>query len=168
MAIVNRTPDSFFDAGATFGETAAMEAVMADPTYAPLIDPAQVSAVGFSYGSWTALSAGGLTWGITDVSGLKVPALLIGLGSGADRLVASDTPDQGSGLTSRLLAARPDTRDVEIAPAAHFTMLPECTDKGAAILQQENDDPVCTDPAGTDRGAVHDKVVAEVAAFLGL
>ncbi|ACV78523.1 dihydropteroate synthase [Nakamurella multipartita] len=27
MAIVNRTPDSFFDAGATFGETAAMEAV---------------------------------------------------------------------------------------------------------------------------------------------
>lgn len=27
MAIVNRTPDSFFDAGATFGEAAAMEAV---------------------------------------------------------------------------------------------------------------------------------------------
>ncbi len=27
MAIVNRTPDSFFDAGATFGETAAMDAV---------------------------------------------------------------------------------------------------------------------------------------------
>ena len=27
MAIVNRTPDSFFDAGATFGEAAAMDAV---------------------------------------------------------------------------------------------------------------------------------------------
>jgi dihydropteroate synthase len=27
MAIVNRTPDSFFDAGATFGEAAAMDAI---------------------------------------------------------------------------------------------------------------------------------------------
>lgn len=205
--------------------SAAMEAVMSDPAYAPLIDPAQVSVVGFSYGGWTALSAGGLqgnvagyadhcatvdtsthcadlarwgfdfaaadpvtwdaryrvpaigrvvaidaglTYGITDVSGLQVPALLIGLGDGADRLVATDTTDQGSGLAARLMAARPDTRVVEIAPAAHFTMLPECSEKGAAILEDENDDPVCTDPAGTDRGAVHDKVVAEVAAFLGL
>lgn len=206
--------------------SAAMAAVMADPAYATMVDPAQISAVGFSYGGWTALSAGGLqgnvagyaahcaekrdasthcadlarwgfdfaaadpatwdasyrrpevsrvvaidaglTYGITDVSSLDVPALLIGLGSGADRLVATDTTDQGSGLASRLLAARPDAKVIDIAPAAHFTMLPECSAKGAAILEDEGDDPVCTDPLGTDRGAVHDKVVAEVAGFLGL
>lgn len=206
--------------------SAAMDAVLSDPELAPMIDPTQIFAVGFSYGGWTALSAGGLTgnlagyadhcasasassshcadlaewgfdfaaanpttwnanyqepritrvaaidagltYGITDVSGLKVPALLIGLGSAPDRLVATDTTDQGSGLASRLVTARSDTKIVEITPAAHFTALPTCTDKGAMILEDEQDDPVCTDPAGTDRKAVHARIIAEVAGFFGL
>lgn len=205
---------------------AAMEAVLADPVYGALIDGENVSAVGFSYGGWTALSAGGLrgdlagyaahcadmatasthcadlawggfdfatadagawdashrdprfskavaidpglTWGVKDVSGLAVPALLIGLGDGADRLLATDTRAAGSGFADRVLAARTDAKVVEIAPAAHFTALPVCTEKGAFILEDEGDDPVCTDPSGTDRAAVHGRIVEEVAGFLGL
>lgn len=109
-----------------------------------------------------------LTWGIKDVSGLAVPSLLIGLGEGADRLVATDTSDGGSGFASRLAATRADAKVVAIAPAAHFTALLPCTEIGAAILQDEGDDPVCTDPPGVDRRAVHARIVAEVADFFGL
>ncbi len=204
----------------------ALDAVLSDATYGPAVDTARIYAAGFSYGGWTALSAGGvqgnlagytehcaaavassthcadlaewgfdfaaadpalwdasyrdprvtrvaaidpgLTYGVQDVSGLAVPALLIGLGAGADRLVATDTTSNGSGFGPRLTAARPDTKIVEIAPAAHFTALLPCTDKGALILEDEQDDPVCTDPAGTDRVAVHHQIIAEVAGFFGL
>jgi predicted dienelactone hydrolase len=204
----------------------AMAAVLADPEIGPSIDRSRIMATGFSYGGWTALSAGGLrgnlagyadhcakvgkasshcadlakwgfdfnyidpkewdasyrlpvvsrvaaidpglTWGIDDVAGLKVPALLIGLGDRADRLVATDTSGAGSGLATRLLAMRSDAREVVIAPAWHFTALLACTDKGAAILKEEGDDPVCTDPSGTDRAEVHARIVDEVAAFFGL
>lgn len=61
-----------------------------------------------------------------------------------------------------------DSKSVEIAPAAHFTALLPCTEKGAFILEEEKDDSVCTDPAGTDRAAVHGRVVEEVAGFFGL
>lgn len=110
----------------------------------------------------------GLTYGVADVSGLAVPALLIGLGAGADRLVATDTTEGGSGFGPRLMAARGDSKSVEIAPASHFTALLPCTEKGAFILEYEKDDPVCTDPAGTNRGAAHGRIVAEVAGFFGL
>lgn len=204
----------------------ALDAVLADATYGPAVDSTRIYAAGFSYGGWTALSAGGvqanlagyadhcaaavassshcadlaewgfdfgsadpaswnasyrdprvtrvaaidpgLTYGVTDVSGLAVPALLVGLGDGADRLVATDTTEAGSGFGPRMMAARGDSKIVEIAPASHFTALLPCTDKGAMILEDEQDDPVCTDPAGTDRGAVHGRIVEEVAGFFGL
>ena len=206
--------------------SATLDAVLADPVFGPAVDPTHISAVGFSYGGWTALSAGGLTgnlqgyadhcasaasssthcadlaewgfdftavqpaewnasyreprisrvaaidpgltYGITDLSGLAVPTLLIGLGAGKDRLLATDTTANGSGFGPALLATRPDSKLLEIAPAAHFTALLPCTDKGAAILKDEGDDPVCTDPTGTDRTAVHARITAEIAAFFGL
>jgi len=90
--------------------------------------------------------------------------LLIGLGSIETRLAATDFSDTGSGLAARLLHA-----EIEImAPAAHFSALPPCKLRGAAILAAEGDDPVCDDPPGTDRAALHKRIVARIAAFLGL
>ncbi len=47
-------------------------------------------------------------------------------------------------------------------------MLPLCTENGAAILKYENDDPVCTDPIGADRAAIHAQVITATKAHLGL
>ncbi len=203
---------------------AATDALLADPRFGPLIDPARISAAGFSYGGWTALSIGGLrgnlaayakhcddvgnrsthcrdlakagvklssrdpakwnadyrdprisrvigidaalTWGLTkaEVAGLQTDTLLIGLGHGTDRLFATDTRAEGSGFVT----LAPQAEVTEIAPASHFTALPTCTENGAAILAEEHDDPICTDPAGTDRDAVHAQIIARIATFLKL
>ena len=90
--------------------------------------------------------------------------LLIGLGAAETRLPATDFSETGSGLAAYLLHA-----EIEImAPAAHFSALPPCKLRGAAILAAEGDDPVCDDPPGTDRAALHKRIVARIAAFLGL
>ena len=47
-------------------------------------------------------------------------------------------------------------------------MLPLCKPAGAAILAEEKDHPVCTDPAGADRAAIHRQVLADASAFFGL
>jgi predicted dienelactone hydrolase len=202
--------------------TAALDHVLADTALGPLLDTTRVSAVGFSYGGWTALSLAGvrgnlagyiahckaapsghcrditrqggdlaaleagqwdgdyhdaritkvvsidpgLTYGLTpaDIQNLNAGTLLIQLGQGADRLDSTDISATGSGFAALVPAA-----DVlEIAPAAHFSMLPLCTENGAAILQDENDDPVCTDPIGADRAAIHGHVIAATKAHLGL
>lgn len=107
----------------------------------------------------------GLTWGLeaADVAGLAVPALLIQLGEGTDRLDSTDISAAGSGFAALV----PEARVVEVAPAYHFSALPLCTDAGAAILEEEKDDPVCTDPAGAERAAIHAAVIAAVAEHLG-
>ncbi len=102
-----------------------------------------------------------LTWGLTaaDTQALDVPVLLIGLGSGSDRLLATDTSTSGSGFEAQFPAAHV----LQIAPATHFTALGPCKPQGAAILADEDDDPVCTDPADTDRAKVNDRIVAAIA-----
>jgi len=202
--------------------TLALDHLLADPQVGPLIDADNVSAVGFSYGGWTALSLGGvrgdlagyiahcaaapsghcrdiarggadlatldasdwdashgdprirhvvaidpgLTYGLTaeDVAGLSLPTLLIQLGAGDDRLDSTDISPDGSNL----MALLPHAEVLEIAPAYHFSVLPLCTEKGAAILEEEDDDPVCTDPEGANRAAIHKQVLTAVAAHLGL
>lgn len=107
-----------------------------------------------------------LTWRLSPahVAGLEAETLLIQLGVGPDRLPATDIGPEGSGLTALLPAARV----LEIAPAAHFSVLPLCTPAGAALLEEDGDDPVCTDPAGADRAQIHAQVLAAAAEFLGL
>jgi predicted dienelactone hydrolase len=107
-----------------------------------------------------------LTWGLTaqDAAGLQTDTLLIGLGSGDDRLFATDTRVQGSGFVT----LAPQAEVAQIAPGAHFTALLTCTENGAAILAEEQDYPICTDPAGTNRDAVHAQIIAKIAAFLAL
>ena len=108
----------------------------------------------------------GLTHGLTasEVAGVQGDILLVSLGQGADRLPATDFSPAGSNLVGFL----PDARLLEIAPAAHFSMLPLCKPAGAAILAEEKDDPVCTDPAGADRAAIHAQVLTAASAFFGL
>ncbi len=100
----------------------------------------------------------GLVWGLepADVRGLIGGVHLIGLGEGADRLFATDFGK--SGLADLLADAWIEI----IAPAAHVTAMPLCKPAGAAILREEEDDPVCTDPAGTDRATVHARIVESI------
>lgn len=89
------------------------------------------------------------------------PVLLINLG-GAERWMATDLSAAGSNLPARL----PDARYVVVAPGHHFTFLAVCKPAGAALLAQEQDDPVCTDPPGTDRAKAHAEILAAIVSFL--
>ncbi|AUQ66111.1 alpha/beta hydrolase family protein [Phaeobacter inhibens] len=82
----------------------------------------------------------------------------------ADRLAAVDVGPDGNNLANRL----PNATYIEIAPANHFTFLGTCKPRAAELLQEEGDDPICTDPEGADRDAVHDQLVDAIAAGLGL
>lgn len=88
---------------------------------------------------------------------------LINLGD-ANRLAAADVSPAGNDLAARL----PEARYVEIAPANHFTFLGTCKPGAADLLAEEGDDPICADPVGTDRAATHRRLIAEIAAGLGL
>lgn len=204
--------------------SAALDHVLQNPQFAPLIDETRIYATGFSYGGWTALSLAGvtarregfsqycaaagagsqicaqmaqkgggistidqtlyeasyhdhriksvvaidpgLTWSLTpqNVEDLDVPLLLIQLGNAQDRLNATDTSAQGSNFEALV----PEATIENIAPAMHFSALGVCKPAGEAILKEENDDPVCTDPPGTDRAAVLEQIINATATHFGL
>jgi predicted dienelactone hydrolase len=109
----------------------------------------------------------GLTWSLDadDVKALdQSKMLIIELGAGNDRHFATDTSSSGSNFESLV----PNVQVEVIAPATHFTAMPVCSTNGVKILADEKDDPVCTDPAGTDRKAVHEKIIALAAEHFGL
>ena len=106
----------------------------------------------------------GLIWGMDDshVANITADLRLIALGDGDDRLLATNF-DQ-SGFADLVPAA-----DINrFAPANHFMFLPLCKPEGPAILEDENDDPVCTDPAGADRAQLHTTITDLILADLGL
>lgn len=107
-----------------------------------------------------------LTYGLgrAHAHDLVERVLLIGLGSAETRLPATDFSETGSGLAAHLPSAEIES----MTPAAHFSALLPCKPKGPAILAAEGDDPICDDPPGTDRAALHKRIVARIAAFLGL
>lgn len=106
----------------------------------------------------------GLIWGLDaqDLAGLISDVRLIGLGDPATRLLAADFDKSG------FAALLPDAQIEVITPAMHFTAMPLCKPAGAEILREEGDDPVCSDPIGTDRAAVHATIIARIEADLGL
>ena len=106
----------------------------------------------------------GFIWGLqaADVAGLVPDTVMIGLGDRDTRMSATNFTESG------LAALIPDARVVQLAPAFHFTAMPICQPEGAAILEAEKDDPVCTDPPGTDREAVHGAIIDVMAETLGL
>lgn len=103
----------------------------------------------------------GLTWDLApeDVQDMTVPLLLIGLGEGTDRLRATDTSAMGSSFEALV----PQVSVQTIAPAMHFTALGLCKPAGKTILIEEQDDPVCTDPIGTDRAQVTATIIDALA-----
>jgi predicted dienelactone hydrolase len=200
--------------------SAALDAVLADPTFAEHIDPARIIAAGFSLGGATALNLGGLqadraafaaycakfgaaaqdcaflakggvepgdlTSAFSDTSGdprvaavvavdpafgdsytaesvaaFGRRALLVNLGT-VDRWRAADVGPSGSNLAARL----PGARYAVIAPAWHFSFLGLCKPEAAALLLAERDDPICDDPAGSDRADVHRRAVETILAFI--
>ena len=98
-----------------------------------------------------------------SLQGALAGMTLINLGD-EDRLDAVDVSPDGNKLASRLTNAT----YIEIAPANHFTFLGTCKPGAAELLQEEGDDPICTDPDGTDRAAVHGQLVDVIATGLGL
>lgn len=108
----------------------------------------------------------GLTWNLTpkDVRNVTAPLLLLGLGAGGDRLAATDTRATGSGFEEVV----PQATVKVVAPATHFTALGLCKPAGETILIEEQDDPVCTDPVGTDRAHVLGVIVAALGDHFGL
>lgn len=90
--------------------------------------------------------------------------LLIGLGQGADRLPDTDFSAPGTTLTSILPKAHAEV----MAPAFHFSALSVCKPAGAKLLAEDNDDPVCSDPPGTDRHALHERITRLIGRHFGL
>ncbi len=85
------------------------------------------------------------------------------LSRGTDTLFpAADVSAEGGGLADAL----PNAEHVAIAPARHVSCLLRCKPEGAAILRDEEDDPVCDEPGGGDRAAVHRAVPREALAVL--
>lgn len=106
----------------------------------------------------------GFVWGLeaTDVADLVPETLIIGFGGEGDRMLATDF--DRSGLSRHLGERRIERFD----PAYHFSAMPLCTPSGEAILAEEKDDPVCTDPEGADRALIHARIIDLVAEELDL
>lgn len=106
----------------------------------------------------------GFVWGLNagNVAHLVPNVLMIGFGGKDDRMSATDF--NASGLADLL----PNAHTIRFDPAFHFTAMPLCKSAAEEILKEENDDPVCTDPDGTDRAEVHKGIINAIAAELGL
>ena len=106
----------------------------------------------------------GLVWGLdsANVEKLLPNVHLIGFGGPDDRMSATDFDQSG------LAALLPEAETTQFTPGFHFTAMPLCKPEAEAILKAEEDDAVCTDPDGTDRGQVHAAIIEIIASELGL
>lgn len=192
--------------------SAALDTLLADPAFGPHVDPAAITAAGFSLGGATALNLGGLvadrdafatycariagphdcgwfesggvdpaalppafsatradprisavvavdpafgdTYTPASIAASGRPMLFLNLGE-ADRWRAVDVGPTGNDLAGRV----PGASYAVIAPAWHFSFLGICKPEGRQVLIEERDDPVCDDPAGSDRADVHRRAV---------
>lgn len=89
---------------------------------------------------------------------------LIRMGAARTLPPARDIGPAGSDLAARI----PGATFTSLEPAWHFSFLGLCTADAPALLAAEGEDPICDDPEGVDRAAVHAQVLADVAAALGL
>ena len=201
--------------------SAALDALLADPAFAPHVDTTRIASAGFSLGGATALNLAGFvadrsefaaycdrlkgplqdcdwfrrggvdpanlpasfsatrgdarvsaviavdpalgdTYTAESLAAFKGRALFVNLGGDGDRWRAVDVGPTGSDLAGRLAGAAL----VTLSPAWHFSFLGLCKPDAVRILEEERDDPVCTDPAGSDRAAVHRQAAEAIAAFV--
>jgi len=108
----------------------------------------------------------GFPFGFTQesIARMEKPALLINLGSQETIWPEVNMGELGAGWEPKF----PNATLVEISPATHFSFLAVCKPGGAQILLEEEDDPVCSEPTGADRAAVHAQVIKAVSRFLEL
>lgn len=106
-----------------------------------------------------------LSRAMTDASLARLPEVhLIRMGTEAVLPPARDIGPKGSNLSAHI----PGASFTTIAPAWHFSFLGLCTADGSALMKEDGEDPICDDPAGADRAAVHAAVIDDVVTFLGL
>ncbi|WP_147125265.1 alpha/beta hydrolase family protein [Shimia ponticola] len=105
----------------------------------------------------------GLIYGAEAVNGagMEADALLIQLGSGENRHYATDIDRSGFGDVVA-------HERVTIDPAHHISALMTCRPGGWLFLKVTFDYPVCDDPQGSDRAAVHAQISAEMIEHFGL
>lgn len=96
------------------------------------------------------------------VEGNTLPIQLINFGDKNGRWKAVDMGPQGSNLGARLSNAN----YVEIEQGSHFSFLAVCKPGAEELLQLEGEDPICNDPAGTDRAGLHQMVIDTIAEFV--
>lgn len=155
----------FVEACTTYAEMEACALLMSQDVDMPGIDPATWNA-SYADARVTHVAAidPGFVWGLdqSDTADLVPSPLLIGFGGDSDRMLATDFDRSGLG------ALLDDGRVARFDPAYHFSAMPICKPAGEAILAEDMDDPVCTDPAGSDRSAIHDGIIDLLAEELGL
>ena len=110
----------------------------------------------------------GLGYALTrdSLATIEAPVLLVNLGQfGPDSIwSAVDAGPDGADL----LGAIPGAAHRVIEGAAHFSFLALCKPGAEEMLAEEDDDPICTDPAGSDRADIHARIIAELRDFLDL
>lgn len=98
-----------------------------------------------------------------SLAAVSIPVHLINLGT-ADRLAAVDVSPTGNNLAARLPGASYST----FTPATHFSFLAPCKPGAEALLAEEGEDPICTDPKGADRIKLHADLIADISQALHL
>ncbi|MDM7977438.1 MULTISPECIES: hypothetical protein [Thalassospira] len=107
----------------------------------------------------------GMGFAATQTSLAEVTSAMLFIGLGEEnKWVAADFGPNGSNLVARIKNASSAT----FAPAYHLTFLGECMPGAAEILKEEGSEPICSDPPGTDRAQIHQKIVLAIAEFLNL
>ncbi|WP_306258689.1 alpha/beta fold hydrolase [Pararhizobium sp. IMCC21322] len=96
------------------------------------------------------------------VEGNQLPIQLINFGDNDSRWKAIDMGPNGSNLGEKLANAT----YVEIEQGSHFSFLAECKPDAEKLLKAESEDPICSDPAGTDRAKLHKVVIETIAEFI--
>ncbi|MFT7057686.1 MAG: putative dienelactone hydrolase [Pseudorhodobacter sp.] len=105
-----------------------------------------------------------MTYAITpdSIAAMQDPTLLISLGLDGTRLAEIEVGPTGSNLAATL----PKADWQKFGPADHFAFLALCKENAPELLKEEGEDPICDDPAGTDRAAIHTQIIAAVSEFL--
>jgi len=97
---------------------------------------------------------------------VSIPSLLMTLGdtSAGSGWEAVNIGPQGANLVGQLPGA--DFRLID--DSWHFSFLAECRMLGRLMVWWEDEDPICSNPWGSDRGAVHEEILSEALAFIGI
>ena len=99
-----------------------------------------------------------------SLKAIRIPVAVISLGAPGEIPIAADVGASG-GKFAELI---PDFRHSYIAPAHHYSFLALCKPGAAELLEAEGEDPICADPAGSDRAVVHAEALSRIAEFLML